>query len=373
MLTLGNSTAYGQAPFDGDDNRFLVLAACNLILALGYILMRASRHLKPLALVMRAAAYVSRRLVMRRAYEPVGQHDDDEFSSSEVFGIDVVTATRPERSHQHDAQNRFFMAKPSLIRRILEAPSWRFSLRQYWARFIFGRTHVNKLSKRMRQRARKLAFDDHTSEGAQLTPGHPHAVAAYYRAQSSAIISKFANENAQVVAAYQSSEREHRNGAKASRDVYVKVSDFEQAPATLHWDAHIFQFVDVIDYVTGPELALFRGKTLAAYTNQQRSLCERTEETVSYWENSTTLVEQVRGGAIYRQQPWDFSPDVFIISGTTGFTIYNIERVHQPHSTRQLIFAIPCVEVNMPYWLYKLGNKICRLPAELQTLQKMTV
>jgi hypothetical protein len=341
MLTLGNTTAFGQAPLAGDDTRFMMLAACNLIVALGYVVTRAFRHLKLHAVIMRAVAYVSRRLSMRNAYEPVGEHDDDEFDSNEVFGIDVVTETRPDRSHQHDAQNRFFMAKPSLIRRILEAPSWRFSLRQYWARFIYKRTHVNKLSKRMRQRARKLAFDDHADVSTPINPGHPHAIAAYYRAQSSKIIAQFAAENSQVVAAYQSSEREHRNGAKASRDVYVKVSDFEQAPAPLQWDAPIVQFVDVIDYVTGPELALFRGKTLAAYTNQQRTLCERTEETVSYWENSTTLVEQVRGGAIYRQQPWDFSPDTFIISGATGFTIYNIERVHQPHSTRQLVFAIP--------------------------------
>lgn len=262
--------------------------------------------------------------------------------------------------------------RTTFLQLLMENPAaiLRMRFRLLWARVLHNRITNNTWSLRHRQRARNLAFTDNSDSIALNTDmegKHPHGHAADYRAQASALIHTFAVANKQNVAAYQSSRREQRQGSAPSRTVYVKSADFEQAPCDLDWEAPIVQFIDVVDYVTPAELALFRGKTLAMYTNQQRSLCERSEESVSYWVDEHTLVEEVKGGARYEQRPYDFGVDTFVLKGMFGFTIYNVERVHQPRSTRELIIAVPAADVRVPYWLYALVNGRLGLPAELKS------
>jgi hypothetical protein len=227
----------------------------------------------------------------------------------------------------------------------------------YWSTLV---AHPFKTAVPVSADLLRPAFNDLTLRPPAPIPNHTHPVQASLRAAVTMAIRSLAASAGLVPYFVQRSRSDNRKGLEGCETV-VWSKDAHRAPVAfaplLH---HMIAFVDTSDYVD-LNLVLSYGLTVVLYTVVTSAAAKVTTEYSYTYDADGWLIFNVKGGARYRQLPWDLGVDMAtaIAYSPNGLrlvkTVFNVDRkfVDADH---QLILFTPMAQWKFP--LFDLNKRI---------------
>ena len=186
---------------------------------------------------------------------------------------------------------------------------------------------------------------------------HAHPNAAHLRCQATTSAQKFCDRLKSKRYDVSTSSRELKwdvDGDRLMYDMSDVVYDVKTPGITYQ---HVVTMIDVDYYVDN--LAIYAPNPILMYTVIPECVAGQTEASIFYYESQDVFVERVTGGAEYKTQLWDFTPDRVILKNWFSFTIYVVEKALQPGTTnRYLVLLCPTSTIWLPWCVFKVISRL---------------
>lgn len=189
---------------------------------------------------------------------------------------------------------------------------------------------------------------------------HAHPDAAEKRCQATSAIQQICDAIGKRRYDVSTSSRENKWSVAGSRIVYDSADIGQKMRNDKRKSKDVVTMIDV-DYYC--DIAKYAPATMLIYTHMPENVAGTTVDGHYYCsceDGIAELNECVKGGARYKSQLWDFSPDLVMVKNWLSFTIYAVEKLPQPDAQgRYLVGLFPKSTVRIPWWLYDTYFKMC--------------
>lgn len=193
---------------------------------------------------------------------------------------------------------------------------------------------------------RKTVF---TSSARKMAPGHSHPVAAAQRSDASRFITSIAESLGKTRYDTSISARERGGLATGPRQLRAAKDLLSDSQQAILGDDQFVSFIDTDYYLTEKELSTYAGHDIGMYGLQPDGLCGTTSE--SHWSfiSKDTIVEEVKGGARYEHQIWDWSSDLVVMG--RGWRTYVYDPItYQVGKARAVTVLLVARTIFLPLW-----------------------
>jgi len=195
-------------------------------------------------------------------------------------------------------------------------------------------------------KARSATFRQRTLKG---YPNHSHPGCASLRAQAS----QFLDELSATVGARRFdlsiAPRETKRGIAGQR-LFRTPKDLLSDPQwALVEQSDLITMVDTDYYLSMSDLSAYAGHDIAMYTLQPDALAGTGPESSWRFTSPTTVVEDVKGGASYTHQVWDWGKDLVVLSGWLGTYIYD-PVLYEVGRGRYVVLLLLARTIRLPLW-----------------------
>nr|APG76454.1 hypothetical protein 1 [Hubei noda-like virus 20] len=156
-----------------------------------------------------------------------------------------------------------------------------------------------------------------------MAPGHSHPDNAAMRADASRFLTTVAVALGKRRFDVSVSSRELRGLAVGSRQYRVAKDLLSDAVHTERCSGDFVSMVDNDYYLTEEGLAAYAGHDMGFFSLRPDGLSGKTKESAWSFQDSSTVVEQVSGGATYMHKVWDWAVDVVVLRKGWATYIYD--------------------------------------------------
>lgn len=191
-------------------------------------------------------------------------------------------------------------------------------------------------------------------------PNHPHGRAAALRFQAINTISDLLRCLKRTGFAISSSGRELLAFGAGNRNGYYNTKDLSQDIKRSSPDKRsVIIGIDVDYYLSEQLLGTLAPHIIMFYTMTPTSLAGKTTDSVWYYRDAHTVVEEINGGATYVTKVWDYSNDEMIVPGWFSYTSYDVLIKDQPGAdTRKLVILMPRSTTYLPLFILRILTTI---------------